>query len=657
MPVVARRLPNRWWASLLAMVAIVAFFAQVYVHHIKLTYAGGWSYDPAAPASAGNPPGWINTDARAWMNPEAREKIWPLLRLYDAALFANDTVADYYLACYPIGYRGFYTLMSAFDPRGVSRALPYLLLAATAILVGRTVRRLRGPPAGWAALALCLGASIFMARMAGGVPRSFAFPTLALAALALAIGRPHLMALAALLAALFYPPAALVVGVAMAAWLLGMGRDWRGMADDWGWGRRIAVVVVTALLVVAAALPSFLAAREFGAVLRPADAAEYPELGPAGRHAAEDRGDAPFALASLKNFIAAPMAGVGGDWNPQQSGLAISVRQLLALGLLIVGGAGYALLMRRSAAARRVALLPAAGVAGFVVAALATPTLSAPARYQLYPLALAAVVMAPAGIAHLATLLFRGREHRRVQVLAMLATVTPFVVFFSAYRLDGANAGTPIALSDLSRAGLVPVATAEHAADYQALLDELRDPVFDPPPLKSDGGTAEPTRSASLNAAHESRRQEYKRAVFAGFPTDLDGLPYLTGRRVLVTRDNHQATHRLMAEEMRRRTRATLAALFDPTTASLIRLRDEFDVTHLIIDTRLYGPDAPTYFAPFDQDLATLRQRLGGARPAAVSLRLLIQGQVYPPMETTTIPTSDSAPLPRWIILDLQQVR
>ena len=46
--------------------------------------------------------------------------------------------------------------------------------------------------------------------------------------------------------------------------------------------------------------------------------------------------------------------------------------------------------------------------------------------------------------------------------------------------------------------------------------------------------------------------------------------------------------------------RALVDALFATDTAPLVRLRDDWGVTHLIVDLRHYGTSPPTYFEPFD---------------------------------------------------------
>jgi hypothetical protein len=53
---------------------------------------------------------------------------------------------------------------------------------------------------------------------------------------------------------------------------------------------------------------------------------------------------------------------------------------------------------------------------------------------------------------------------------------------------------------------------------------------------------------------------------------------------------------------MRRRMTALIDAYFASTSAPLLRLRDEFGVTHLVVDRRLYYRP-PRYFQPFPAEI------------------------------------------------------
>jgi hypothetical protein len=60
--------------------------------------------------------------------------------------------------------------------------------------------------------------------------------------------------------------------------------------------------------------------------------------------------------------------------------------------------------------------------------------------------------------------------------------------------------------------------------------------------------------------------------------------------------------------------RGLIDAVFAIDAAPLLRLRDDWGVTHLIIDQRYYGPSPPTYFKPFDAwiEAAVERGRITG---------------------------------------------
>jgi hypothetical protein len=94
-------------------------------------------------------------------------------------------------------------------------------------------------------------------------------------------------------------------------------------------------------------------------------------------------------------------------------------------------------------------------------------------------------------------------------------------------------------------------------------------------------------------------------AIVAGWPDGpVDNVPYLARRRALLTFETHQALHAGYLDEMRRRAGALFDAYFASTWAPVIRLRDEFGVTHVLVDRRHFGPAPPAYFAPYDAWIA-----------------------------------------------------
>lgn len=92
-----------------------------------------------------------------------------------------------------------------------------------------------------------------------------------------------------------------------------------------------------------------------------------------------------------------------------------------------------------------------------------------------------------------------------------------------------------------------------------------------------------------------------KDALIAGWPSGIvDDVPYAARRAVLVNYESHQAFHTHYTLEMRRRTNAVIAAYFATSPAPLEALRDDYGVTHMLVDLGHFRGQAPRYFKPFD---------------------------------------------------------
>jgi hypothetical protein len=119
-------------------------------------------------------------------------------------------------------------------------------------------------------------------------------------------------------------------------------------------------------------------------------------------------------------------------------------------------------------------------------------------------------------------------------------------------------------------------------------------------PFGSRGST-----DAGLNVDAESDRRLYdflgrlpKDVLIAGWPTEVDNVPYLSRRQVFMSYELHQVLHQGYADEMRRRMRALIDAYFATDQSALVRLRDDFGVTYLVF--RQDGlEEPPPYFRPF----------------------------------------------------------
>ena len=95
-----------------------------------------------------------------------------------------------------------------------------------------------------------------------------------------------------------------------------------------------------------------------------------------------------------------------------------------------------------------------------------------------------------------------------------------------------------------------------------------------------------------------------KDAVVAGWPLGpIRKMEYLTRRNAFLAGDTHQVLHFYFMVNMRKRMDALFDAYLSVNSMPLYRLRDEFKVTHLIVDTRNFtDPDHElTYYAPWQE--------------------------------------------------------
>jgi hypothetical protein len=98
-----------------------------------------------------------------------------------------------------------------------------------------------------------------------------------------------------------------------------------------------------------------------------------------------------------------------------------------------------------------------------------------------------------------------------------------------------------------------------------------------------------------------------KDVVIAGWPSgEIRKVEYVTRRNAFLTLDVHQVLHLNFVKIMRRRMDALFDAYLSTDAAPLYRLRQEFGVTHLMVETRDFTDPkhAPEYFAPWRARIA-----------------------------------------------------
>ena len=191
---------------------------------------------------------WVKDSAHFYIvNDDARQQVWPYLKFWDEELFVDDYMSAYYLS--NIMPKGYSLLMETFargiDPRDFAKILALTLYAATMYLLVRAAYCLGGWHLAWATAVIALGSSIFPNYTAGGLPKAFGFPIIALAALGLIQGRVVPIFSATMLGAIFYFVAGAICGLALFVLLFLFPVSWRGHAAGWTFRRRALVVGLT----------------------------------------------------------------------------------------------------------------------------------------------------------------------------------------------------------------------------------------------------------------------------------------------------------------------------------------------------------------------------------------------------------------------------
>lgn len=513
---------------------------------------------------------------------DARQWIWPLFRYTGQSHFEGDYVGDYYLfALTPVGYRSLYAgLAGLLEPAALSKVLPYVLLLIVLIASALSAGKFGGMAAAWAAAALVLSSGLFLSMVGGGLPRSFALPLFACAAAAAIYGRAYLLAFLVISAAAFYPPTAVSGGIALALLLLALPAADRGEAARWSLKRRVAVVAATGLLSALLVLPMALGSRAYGPVVRPDEVALYPEAGPGGRFSKKDLAFQKGLPENLSNYVLWTFAGAGEPWSETLSGWIRrwadeeehSRRQdaiLLIILAFIVSGMAW--LCWRRAAGRRLVVLAGAVFLAYEASRLLYPYLFLPNRHLKRSIPILATVMFVAFAASLGDVLESITKRRWLKPVSVLAVSVLALAFI------GGRGST--------KAGL------EHCVDENRKVY---------------------TALSRLPAE----------SLVAGWPAGLmDDVPYVSRRRVFLTFETHISFHKGYLEETRKRMNALIDAYFATEAGPLLRLRDEFGVTHLVVNEAHFRKDPPSYFEPFDQRIRKAHAR--GLEEGFVLLELI----------------------------------
>lgn len=474
----------------------------------------------------------------------------------DPELFANDELGKYHTDGTPELYRGLYYLVAKlYDPFAFTKLVPYLLYGIALVGIGVAAKRLGGRAATFVAVTLCLSSPIFLNRMSGVLPRAFAYPILAWMAAALVTGRVRSFAALTILGTGFYPVLTLLGGSSLATWLFALPRRDRGSASDWSLKRRLIWLGGTAALCALLTAPFVLRMAPYGEAITPAMIADYPEAGPGGRQDSQTR--PPFASLGVawKNAAALGLTGGGTPLVPRigrpvSSDTNLRERMLDVIYVMTALGC-LSLWFARHSAMRRLATFAVAIGISYVLANAVAPKLVVPPRYTLYGVPI-------------------------LMILAVSTAPLGFVPRFLAQRL---RRPLPVPHWSVLLSGILILALLGGKGRSDMALARYVTPADQP-------------LYSAIAALPKS-------SLVAGWPIGaIETMPIVTRRTPFLTRQIHVPYHTDITLRMRHRMRRLIAAYFATDLAPLRQLRDEFGVTHLVVEpARLQRPGR--YFRPF----------------------------------------------------------
>ncbi|MBW2444971.1 MAG: hypothetical protein JRG83_03500 [Deltaproteobacteria bacterium] len=247
------------------------------------------------------------------------QHVWWTARFADPSLFPGDFIADFFsLPIFaPVGYQAVMRgAVQLADPQRAAESIPFLLGPLLFWLCWRVGRA--AAAGSWVGGVVgALVAVRLLSGLDGGLPRSFAAPVLLLGLLGLLESRAWLLGLAGLASALFYPPAAINLGLASAVVLGPAILRERRLPQGWPALTAFAALAVgVVLFAYATPVPD-----DVGPKITGADAQSMAEFGHRGRSTL-------FRQSLVDTYLGSGRGGYGVE---KKASLSIAILVLLSV--------------------------------------------------------------------------------------------------------------------------------------------------------------------------------------------------------------------------------------------------------------------------------------------------------------------------------------
>jgi len=521
---------------------------------------------------------------------------------FDAVLYippffkfdAQDPIPTTYLkefrldAMSPPLYKASLALGAQFaDVRQFDLLLMYLAYGFFVAILGRLGWILGGAALSFTVMAFTVTAWIYIGLgFIGGAPRMYAYPLMAVILFALVRDQPRTLGLTAILGALLYPIVAAVAGLCLFGWMTLPLYSRQGVVARWSLPRRLITLGLVGFITASALIPMVIGGSAYGRRMVAADIVQYPEAGPGGN--LRDYDQLPYQLFGKEwlSYYLGPMYSHGDaivPWlNVHRNLDRVSLLAILALGgviilLIVLAGLRLALQSENRAAALRMIGFFFAAAVMHVIAWLAAPYMYIPTRYFMFSLPFIVTLLFPWSIQLLIGRLGPLKASPTFRDMVLLAIAAVYLILF------GGRGNV-----DFEKATIIANST-------RPLMNAI----------------------AALP----------KNVVVAGWPFgEMKNIEYITRRNVFLTAELHEIHYLKYVQNMRQRMDAVFDAYFSTDPAPLRRLRDEFGVTHFIVESRHFtDPNKPPeYFAPWG---ARIVPRLQAIRDNAYLMNKTVQEQ------------------------------
>lgn len=476
---------------------------------------------------------------------------------------------EYYLdALIPFGYKALYIIVAKyFDPLYFSRLLPFILFIITIAIIAFCVKHVSGTLASLCAVMLTLSFSgniISSFGLAGGTPRAFAFPIVALVLLGLVQCRPYLLAILTIIATILYPSAAIIGGFSMSLMLL-LPASYREPIADWSLKKRLFFIVITAFISVIFLMPQFLSAIEYGSRITPQTLGLFPEAGEKGINQLGDTLPFTYDINWLLSYFVVTFSSNGDYFSGLHHVEIFNNLKVALIGLIFFCLAiGLQQVVRKeNAKIVRSLLLLVSGLFLFFLAVILQPYLFMPRRYFLFTIPIMVTVLFPIATKRLLNELQYISSKKGLSDKILVTFCIAIVFSFGGIGYTKKQ----------------PELSADEILYKEDFYESIRN-------------------ISELD----------KNVLIAGFPNDkvLSSTKLYAQRNVLLTGLRHQAYHEKHTLEMRKRMNMFIKAYFATDIKDIITLSKEYGVTHMLVYKRHYENEMMRYIEPFKKDIKTI---------------------------------------------------